>query len=138
MHMEQIVLHLPDDPAECGQITAKDGILVHAPQRMGESMRLLQYLQEQRAVDRVTAESASIPARERHKARSVGALIPFNSWCCCSSRKLSRIALRLGSNSWYCALPATRARHTKRSLTISGAAFHAKTVPPRYSAAPGY
>ncbi len=62
--VEQVVLHLADDASEGGQVAPQDVLLVHAPQHMGESLRLTQDVHEQFAVARVVAESgADGPAR---------------------------------------------------------------------------
>jgi hypothetical protein len=39
--MKQIMLHLPDNPAEVGQITSEYAHLIHAPQRMCDATRRL-------------------------------------------------------------------------------------------------
>ncbi len=46
VHMEQVMLHLADDAAEIGQVASQDAHLVHAPQRMGQPLRGLKYLQK--------------------------------------------------------------------------------------------
>ena len=50
VNVEEIVLHLADDGAEIRQVAAEDAVLVHAPKFVHQAARLLEYLQEQRAV----------------------------------------------------------------------------------------
>ncbi len=54
--MEQIVLHLPDDASERGDIGAEDAVLIHPAQGMQNAFRLAQYLHETRPVQRIPAE----------------------------------------------------------------------------------
>src|SRR5439155_22707999 len=54
--MEQIVLHLTDDAAEYGEITAKNPVLVHSAQFVGNAARLAQDSQKARAIGGVPAE----------------------------------------------------------------------------------
>src|SRR5690606_1290700 len=54
--VKQVVLHLPDDVAEGGQVAAENTVLVHAPQRGENATRRLQNLQELRTARRSAAE----------------------------------------------------------------------------------
>ena len=51
--MEQVVLHLPDDASEHRQVAPQDRQLVHPSQFVQHALRLLQYLEEGRAIARV-------------------------------------------------------------------------------------
>ena len=57
--VEEVMLHLPDDAAEGGQVAPQDIQVVHAPQRMGQALRLAEYVHEQPAVVRVLAEGGA-------------------------------------------------------------------------------
>ena len=56
VHVEQVVLHLSDDPPENRQVAAEDSVLVHASQLMRHAARLAQDVEEAGAVDRVPAK----------------------------------------------------------------------------------
>jgi hypothetical protein len=45
--VEEVVLHLPDDTAELGQVAPEDAVLVHAAKLVHDPARLLQDVQEQ-------------------------------------------------------------------------------------------
>ena len=77
--MEQVVLHLPDDAPEGGEIAAEDAVLVHAPQRVEDSLRLAQDFHEARAVERVAAECRidlvlRAPQRAQRRCAEIGQL----------------------------------------------------------------
>jgi hypothetical protein len=57
VHMEQVVLHAPDDAAEHPQVAPQHRGLVEQPQRMRDALRLAQDLHEHGAVGRVAAEA---------------------------------------------------------------------------------
>jgi hypothetical protein len=56
VHVEQVVLHLPDDAPEHPQVTPQHAGLVHQPERVGLALGFLQYLHEGFAVHRVVAK----------------------------------------------------------------------------------
>ena len=56
--VEQVMLHLADNFAKGGQVGAKHAIGVHAPQLMGNAMRLTQDFHEKAAARQVLAEFA--------------------------------------------------------------------------------
>src|SRR5450830_513740 len=74
--VEQVVLHLADDAAEVRQIAAQHAGLVHLPQCVRDAAPALQYLHEQRVIDRVGAEGvvdleARMPERAHGARRHV-------------------------------------------------------------------
>jgi hypothetical protein len=54
--VEQVMLHLPDDASETGQIATEDTQLVHAPELLDQATLLLENLQKKRTVVRIVAE----------------------------------------------------------------------------------
>jgi hypothetical protein len=65
--VEQVVLHLADDPAEIGQVAAKQSELVHAPEFVQHAARLFEDFQESgarlpgRAAEAVVDQCACMP-----------------------------------------------------------------------------
>ena len=56
VHVEQVVLHLPDDPAEHRQVLAEDPVEVHPAQLVQQSALGVEHRDEARAVGRIAAE----------------------------------------------------------------------------------
>ncbi|MEZ5741061.1 MAG: hypothetical protein R3E68_17525 [Burkholderiaceae bacterium] len=61
VHVEQVVLHAPDDVAKHRQVVTEDGPLVQAAQRPRDAARLAQDLHEQVAVGALLAKSRVYP-----------------------------------------------------------------------------
>src|SRR4051812_19026638 len=71
VYMEQVVLHLADDPAEFRHVSAKNSVLVHPSEFMDDPPRLLKDLQKEQAVDRVATESRIyLPTRSPKRSQS--------------------------------------------------------------------
>src|SRR3954465_11947683 len=72
VYMEQVVLHLADDPAEFRHVSAENPVLVHPSEFMDDPPRLLKDLEKEQAVDRVATESRIYPSTrspERSQSR---------------------------------------------------------------------
>jgi hypothetical protein len=114
--MEQVVLHLADDAAEGRHVAAEDAVLVHAAQLVHQAARLLEELDRKAGpVDRIAAKVGPTRRRARHRARRVRAVMPFSSGRCAMSRKLSRMALGVRSNT-------SSVAHVEQFVAPSGSA----------------
>ena len=56
IHMEEIVLHLADDPSERRQILAQHAKQIHSAQLVRQAARLAKHLDEARAIGRLAAK----------------------------------------------------------------------------------